>query len=122
MHSVRWATGSWSPEWGPAPPASTLGAGAVPDAREALGPVDLAGPRGAGRSCGDSLRLLCPRGELCGQTAVAPAPHLLSGPFARRANASGGHRTPYSEDQDACRAPWCLRLWKEARLVPAQAL
>lgn len=42
VHSVRWATGSWSPEWGPAPPASTLGAGAVPDAREALGPVDLA--------------------------------------------------------------------------------
>lgn len=42
VHSVRWATGSWSPEWGPAPPASTLGAGAVADAREALGPVDLA--------------------------------------------------------------------------------
>lgn len=113
MHSVRWATGSWSPEWGPAPPASTLGAGAVPDAREALGPVDLA----------VTLCVFCARaGSSVGRLPLLLLPHLRGGPFARRVNASGGHRTPYSEDQDACRAPWCLRLWKEARLVPAQAL
>lgn len=42
MHSVRWADWFLEPGVGPGPPASTLGAGAVPDAREALGPVDLA--------------------------------------------------------------------------------